>query len=246
MTGYVPEQRAEAPLPKISVIIPTLNAARCVSNALAAVDGSPVVIERLVIDGGSEDETVSVATAAGAKIVGSGERGQRTGRGIQLAAGAAAAQGDWLLFLHADTVLQPGWADEVKIFVEQPMAGNCAAAFRFALDCQSAAARRLEAMVAWRCRVLALPYGDQGLLISRTLYEEIGGFRKMPLYEDVDIVRRIGRQRLMILDSRAVTSAVRYRRSGYLMRPLRNLFCLALYHLGVPPHRIVRLYGGRQ
>jgi rSAM/selenodomain-associated transferase 2 len=228
-------------LAQISVIIPTLNAAQCVSETLESVDIPSLVVERLVVDGGSDDETRSVATAAGARII----EGHQRGRGMQLAAGAAAAQGGWLLFLHADTVLQDGWATEAERFVVQQGAGNCAAAFRFGLDHESPGARRLEAMVAWRCRVLALPYGDQGLLISRVLYEEIGGFKAIPLFEDVDIMRRIGRARLVMLKSWAVTSAIRYQKSGYLVRSLRNLLCLALYRLGVPPHRIVRLYGVR-
>lgn len=239
-TGRADDQPPGTVLAQISVIIPTLNAAHCVSTVLASVAQSPLVIERLVVDGGSDDDTVSVAASAGANII----QGSRKGRGMQLAAGGAAARGDWLLFLHADTALEDGWAAEAKEFIDRHSAGQCAAAFRFALDQQSAAARRLEAMVAWRCQFMGLPYGDQGLLLSRTLYEEIGGFASIPLFEDVDIIRRIGRARLVMLNSRAVTSAIRYRKSGYLVRPLRNLFCLALYGIGVPPHRIVRLYGG--
>lgn len=232
-------------MPKISVIIPTLNAAHCVSTALAAVDKPPLVVERLVVDGNSDDETITVATAAGAVIVLIDKSEDSSGRGTQLAAGASAARGDWLLFIHADTVLDAGWVEEAMRFIERHRSGDRAAAFRFSLDHHAAAARRLEAIVGWRCRVMALPYGDQGLLISRKLYDEIGGFQKIPLFEDVDIIRRIGRTRLEMLNSRAVTSAVRYKQSGYLMRPLRNLICLALYYFGVPPRRIVRLYGGR-
>ncbi|MBT5048520.1 MAG: glycosyltransferase, partial [Rhodospirillaceae bacterium] len=114
---------------QISVIIPTLNAAQCVSETLESVDIPSLVVERLVVDGGSDEETRSVATAAGARII----EGHQRGRGMQLAAGAAAAQGGWLLFLHADTVLQDGWATEAERFVVQQGAGNCAAAFRFGL-----------------------------------------------------------------------------------------------------------------
>ena len=98
-------------------------------------------------------------------------------------------------------------------------------------------------MVACRCRWLVLPYGDQGLLISRKLYDELGGFRPMPMMEDVDLVRRIGRKRLTMLGHRAVTSAARYRRDGYLRRSARNLTCLSLFCVGVPPRLIARLYG---
>ena len=224
-------------LVQLSVIIPALNAVETIVRTLDGLTLSPIVVQRIVVDGGSHDETVSVARNAGAKIVRSPK-----GRGTQMAAGAADAMGDWLLFLHSDTVLNPEWSDEASRFIERSGA-DCAAVFRFALDDQSAASARLEAMVAWRCRVLSLPYGDQGLLISRRFYDALGGYKPVPLFEDVDIIRRIGRDRLVLLDSRAVTSAARYRASGYCLRSLRNLFCLGLYCLGIPPHVIVRFYG---
>ncbi len=225
---------------ELGVIVPTLNAATSLSNSLTqfeAARASGLVTEIVVSDGGSRDESVTMAQTAGAIIV-TGP----PGRGGQLALGAQAAQGDWLLFLHADTRLDPGWEAAVTAFIAEKGEGH-AAAFAFALDDEAPAARRLERMVAWRCRWLALPYGDQGLLISRKLYDELGGFRPMPMMEDVDLVRRIGRKRLTMLDRRAVTSAARYRRDGYLRRTARNLTCLSLYVLGVPPRLIARLYG---
>lgn len=101
----------------------------------------------------------------------------------------------------------------------------------------------MERLVALRCVLFALPYGDQGLVMPRSLYERLGGFRQMPLMEDVDLVRRIGRSRLAMLRAGAVTSAERYREQGYLRRSLRNLGCLALYFFKVPPRVISRLYG---
>ena len=90
---------------------------------------------------------------------------------------------------------------------------------------------------------MALPYGDQGLLISRTLYGKLGGFRPLPLMEDVDLVRRLPRSRRVMLHSRAVTSAQKYRREGYLARMLRNMACMTLYYLRVPTRVLARLYG---
>ena len=124
-----------------------------------------------------------------------------------------------------------------------PEASSRAGYFDFALDDGVPAARRLERIVAWRCRVLALPYGDQGLLIARSLYRAVGGFAPLPLMEDVDLVRRLGRRRLARIGAQCISSPRRYRREGYWRRPLRNLFCLSLYFAGVPPDRIVRLYG---
>jgi hypothetical protein len=88
-----------------------------------------------------------------------------------------------------------------------------------------------------------MPYGDQGLLISKRLYDRIGGFRPLTLMEDVDLVRRLGRRRIHLLRSRAVTSARRYRAEGYFRRMLRNLTCLSLYYLRVPTSVLTRLYG---
>jgi rSAM/selenodomain-associated transferase 2 len=193
--------------------------------------------ETIVADGGSTDATPALAEKLGARII-VGPRG----RGRQLIAGAAAAKGDWLLFLHADTRLAPGWAATAAAFMADPGNAERAGYFRFALDDPARAARRLERIVAWRCRRLGLPYGDQGLLIARDFYRALGGYRPLVLMEDVALARRIGRRRLTGLDAQALTSAKRYRRGGYVARPARNLLCLALYFLGLPPRLIARLY----
>jgi rSAM/selenodomain-associated transferase 2 len=218
--------------------VPTLNAGETLPKTLATLGGSPIVREVIVADGGSTDETVACAGSAGAPIIVAPR-----GRGSQLAAGAAAASGEWLLFLHADCHLEAGWESAVNAFVAPPEAARRAGYFDFVLDDDAPAARLLEHIVAWRCRVLALPYGDQGLLIARSLYEAVGGFAPLPLMEDVDFARRLGRPRLARIGAHCIASARRYRRDGYLRRPLRNLLCLLLYFAGVPPARIVRLYG---
>jgi rSAM/selenodomain-associated transferase 2 len=222
---------------RISVVIPTLNAAATLPDTLAALCGSAMPGEVIVADGGSSDKTAVCAVAAGARVVVAPR-----GRGGQLAAGAVAASGDWLLFLHADCRLEPGWERAVDGFLRAPAAEARAGYFDLALDDPALAARRLERLVAWRCRFLALPYGDQGLLIARRLYDAVGGFAPLPLMEDVDLVRRLGRRRLARIGARCVASARRYRRDGYLRRPLRNLMCLSLYFAGVPPANILRLY----
>ncbi|MDO9475034.1 MAG: TIGR04283 family arsenosugar biosynthesis glycosyltransferase [Caulobacter sp.] len=221
--------------PPLSVVIPALSAAEGLAATLAALDPADEII---VVDGGSRDATVALARELGARVIETAP-----GRGGQLAAGASAATADWLLFLHADTVLSPGWREIVDDFVSSAGAAERAACFRFALDDGSPQARRLERWVALRVAILALPYGDQGLLIHRTLYDHVGGYRPLPLMEDVDLVRRLGRRRLTVLDASAVTSARRWRQDGWLRRSARNLLCLALFHLGVPPEWIVRLYG---
>lgn len=217
----------------LSVVIPTLNAARCLPATLTALGGIPREI--LVVDGGSADDTVVLARRFGCRVVIAAR-----GRGNQLAAGVAEARAPWLLLLHADTRLVPGWAEAVaRHMAECP---DKAGYFRFRLDDDSPAARRLERAVAWRCRAFALPYGDQGLLIARTLLGAIGGIRPLPLMDDVDLVRRLGRGRLRALDAEAVTSAERYRRDGYLRRSARNLVLLGLWFAGVPPRLLARIY----
>jgi rSAM/selenodomain-associated transferase 2 len=215
-----------------------LNAADTLPGTVEQLRTSAVVKELIIVDGGSSDGSVSVARAAGARVITAPR-----GRGIQLAAGAGAAAGDWLLFLHADCRLSPDWEAAVAAFLTAPEATGRAGYFEFALDDAAPAARRLERTVAWRCRVLALPYGDQGLLIARSLYGAVGGFAPLPLMEDVDLARRLGRRRLAGIGARCISSPQRYRREGYWRRPLRNLFCLSLYLAGVSPDRIVRLYG---
>ncbi len=233
---------------RLSVIIPTLNAANSLGATLAALTAPPAsgaaseimpesVPEIVVVDGGSIDATRSVAEQGGAVVV-----EEARGRGQQLAAGAVRAAGDWLLFLHADTVVDTGWHDAVAGFAAVPANRERAGYFRFTLDADSAPAHCLERLVGLRCAVLGLPYGDQGFLVCRALYERIGGYRPYPLMEDVDIVRRVGRRNMRVLDIRAVTSAVRFTNAGYLRRSLRNLFCLGLFFAGVSPERIARIY----
>ena len=220
------------PAGTVTVVIPTLNAAAMLPGTLAALGG---LAEVVVSDGGSTDGTPEVARACGARIV-TGPRG----RGQQMAAGVAASESSWVLLLHADTRLAPGWAAAAATHMRT--SPRCAGYFRFTLDSSDPRARRLERAVAWRCRVLALPYGDQGLLIARRLLDRVGGIRPLPLMEDVDLVRRLGRHRLAPLPAGAVTSASRWESRGWRRRSLRNLFCLALWQAGVPPRLIIRLY----
>ncbi|KAA5805235.1 glycosyltransferase [Alkalicaulis satelles] len=230
---------------RLAVVIPTLNAAAGLPAALASLSPAqrlgylgPVIVS----DGGSSDATLDIARKAGCAIVTGAQ-----GRGAQLAAGAGAARGqitadDWLMFVHADTVMQPGWAREAKAFMARHAGRDRAGYFRFALDDMSPAARRLEAAVRLRCQLFALPYGDQALVINAGFYDRLGGYKPMPLFEDVDLVRRITRARLEPLHSAAVTSAAKFRAEGYGRRSRRNLVLLARYFMGADPGRLAAAY----
>ncbi|WP_428492366.1 TIGR04283 family arsenosugar biosynthesis glycosyltransferase [Rhodopila sp.] len=212
----------------LCVIIPTLNAAATLAETLAALGRVPEII---VVDGASSDATVAIAAASGAVVLTAPR-----GRGSQLAAGVAAATQPWLLLLHADTRLAPDWRAAAQLAPAQ------AGYFRFCLDAPDHQARRLERLVAWRNWFFGLPYGDQGLLIHRDLLRAAGGVRPLPLMEDVDLVRRLGRARLVPLAADAVTSARKWREQGYLRRSARNLVCVSLWFAGVPPRLIQLLY----
>ncbi len=219
----------------ISVVIPTLNAEGPLPGTLTALfEGlSQGLIRSLVVsDGGSTDATLDIAEEAGARIV--------TGapsRGGQLRRGVAAAKGDWLLVLHADTMLEPGWTDEVQRRVEAPGAWY----FRLRFDSEGLAPRAVAGWANLRSRLFNLPYGDQGLLIDRATYDAVGGYPDIPLMEDVALARALGR-RLKPLRSAAVTSADKYRRQGWLRRGGRNLSTLTRYAAGGDPAILAERY----
>jgi glycosyltransferase involved in cell wall biosynthesis len=229
----------------ISVVIPSLDAEDVLGPTLGAlvpgaIDG--LVIEAILADGGSTDGTREIAEAAGMEII----RAVDESRGSRLRAGAAAAKGRWLLFLNADTHLDANWVEQAAMFIKRIERGErpeAAATFRFALDEGGLLPWLFERLVALRFLLLRLPHGEQGLLIPRSLYERLGGFQPIPFLEDVDLVRKLKRRQLKMLKVRAVTSAERYRRDGYLARSFRNLCCLLLYYFRVPPEVLLRKYG---
>ena len=186
----------------ISVIIPVLNSQAALPRCFDSLIGATVrglVKEVVIADGGSSDDTLTIADAAGCHVV----RADKS-RASQWRAGAAQARGDWLLFLLPQTALEAGWENDAESFMsratfERPRA----ASFGFALDDFEAAARRREAMVAWRNWAFALPYAEQGLLLPRRFYQKLGGHREIG-HEDADLVRRIGRARLVQLRPKAI------------------------------------------
>lgn len=220
----------------ISIVIPTLQAAEALPRCLAALmEGleAGLIRELLVSDGGSTDGTGAIAQAWGGEVL--------TGlpsRGGQLRRGCAAAKGEWLLVLHADTCLAPGWSEAVQRHLAE--GAERAAWFHLRFDRGGAPARLVAAWANLRSR-LGLPYGDQGLLLPRALYERVGGYAEMPLMEDVHLARRL-RGQLTGLPARAVTSGAKYARQGWLRRGARNLWILTRYAMGTDVERLARSY----
>jgi len=220
----------------LSIIIPTLNAQADLPDTLAAlVEGlqANLLRELVVSDGGSSDQSCDLAEAAGAKItIGS------AGRGGQLRRGAEMAGGDWLLFIHADTQLSTGWAEQVS---RHMATSDKAAYFKLKFRAPGFAPKWVAGWANLRSRVFGLPYGDQGLLISRVLYDQVGGYADISLMEDVAIARAL-RGRMRGLSVVAMTNADRYQAVGWLRQGTRNLWRLLRYLAGADPARLGQRY----
>ncbi|WP_456386300.1 TIGR04283 family arsenosugar biosynthesis glycosyltransferase [Profundibacter sp.] len=220
----------------LSIIIPVLNGEGELPHAIASlVEGleAGLIRELVVSDGGSSDGSCGLAEEAGAVLV-SGA----AGRGGQLARGADAAGGAWLLFLHADTVLAAGWAEVVRAHIASEQRAGY---FRLRFAASGFWPWFVAGWANLRSRLFGLPYGDQGLLISRDLYDAVGGFKDMALMEDVAMARSLKRQ-LRGLPMEAVTSAARYQDAGWARQSARNLWRLVRYLAGADPERLRRGY----
>lgn len=219
----------------ISVVIPALNAAQALPGCAAALmEGveAGLIREIVVSDGGSMDATRAVADELGAVwVTGAASRGG------QLRRGCAAAQGAWLMVLHADTQLAPGWSAAVKAHLGSEAAGF----FKLAFDQGGVPARLVAGWANLRSAALSLPYGDQGLLLPRRLYDQVGGYADIPLMEDVALARAL-RGRLVRLSAVAVTASDKYRRVGWVKRGSRNLWTLLRYFSGTSPEKLAISY----
>ncbi len=222
-------------MPSISLIIPTLNESACLPDLLASLP-QQARLQGIVVDGGSQDETKSLATAAGLQVLNS-----RRQRAAQLNAGAEQAQGDILLFLHADSGLAPDALDSIHAALTDPRVVG--GAFRLRIADRSPSLRLLSFAVNLRSRFLGLPYGDQGLFVRRSVFMAMGGFRDIHIMEDLDFVLRLKRHGKMVcLPLPLQTSARRWQRNGVLRTTLVNLWATALYAAGRPTADIRRIY----
>jgi rSAM/selenodomain-associated transferase 2 len=193
---------------KIAVVIPALDEAREIADAVASASAPSV--EVVVVDGGSRDGTVERAQEAGARVL-AGARG----RALQLRAGTDSSSAGTLLFLHADTRLPPRWSCAVEAALEDP--GVCGGAFRLRFDDRSPGLCLVEWWVRLRVWLFGLPFGDQAIFVRRKVLDEIGGVPEVAVMEDVDLVKAMKtRGRLAMLPQAVTTSARRYREGGIL------------------------------
>ena len=220
--------------PAVTLVIPVLFDADATSALLAGLTAGSG-LEIIVVDGGGDPRLDAIVTGRAGAILLRASRG----RARQMNAGAASATGDWLLFLHADSMLPAGWQAAIA-----GLAGNVVGGwFQFALDDSAWQARVIERLTAWRVKRLHLPYGDQGVFVRRHVFQDLGGFPDLPLMEDVAFVRRLVRAGHVVeLPLRLRTSARRWRRDGWFRRSTKNLVLVALYFAGMNPERLARWY----
>lgn len=222
--------------PLLSIVVPTLNEERTLPGLLLDLSSLAVPHEIVVSDGGSVDATLVAAERSGACIV-SGP----AGRGIQLRAGADAASGALLCFLHADIRLSGPAVDDLARLATEPPAHSYA--FRLRIESRGLAFRMIEAGTNLRGRCMGLPFGDQGLIVTRTAYDAAGGYPAIPLMEDVALVRALRREPgIRLLKTTVTVSARRWEREGPFRRTFLNQMLLARYLVGEDPHHLVRRY----
>ncbi|MDZ8082938.1 MAG: TIGR04283 family arsenosugar biosynthesis glycosyltransferase [Nostoc sp. DcaGUA01] len=216
---------------KISIIIPTLNEAANIKEAIATTQAR-INIEFIVVDGGSSDDSVEIAQSLGVKVISSS-----AGRAVQMNAGVVAASGEILLFLHADTRLPAGFDEMICTALQQP--GIVAGAFNLRIDASLLSLRWVELGVNWRSHFCQMPYGDQAIFLTKALFQQIGGFAELPIMEDFELIRRLKAMgRIAIISTPVVTSARRWLQKGVFKTTLLNQIVIIAYLLGVSPERI--------
>jgi rSAM/selenodomain-associated transferase 2 len=195
-------------------------------------------VEIIVADGGSRDDTPRITRCHGAKVVAC-----PANRAGQMNRGAAAARGETLLFLHADTWLPANYHDTVLAALRRPTVVG--GAFRFRIREPFRGRRLVECMTNLRARLWRMPYGDQAVFVRRWAFETLGGFPDLPIMEDYEFVRRLRRfGSLAVLDAAVLTSGRRWQRLGFLRTTLINRLVIIGYRCGVAPANLAALYRG--
>ena len=225
--------------PALSVMIPCLNESARLPLLLADLRRSELSLEILLADGGSSDATAQIAGLVGAHLIGV----HPAGRGRQLRAAAAQARGDWLLFLHGDSRLSQQWSAWLNTLLQRSSTEASAWYFDLRISPSTPARQLLERAVGLRSRWLQRPYGDQGLLLHRDLYERCGGFAELPLMEDLELVQRLSR----IADLRRIglpltTDGRRWQQDGVLRRSWRNARLRRRWRRGESAEQLAKAY----
>jgi rSAM/selenodomain-associated transferase 2 len=224
-----------APAIALSVVVPALDEAPVLGATLSAAR-QPGVAELIVVDGGSRDATVAIARRLADRVLAASR-----GRALQMNAGAAAARGDVLLFLHADSRPPAGYAALVAAALADPAVVG--GRFDLRLDAPGVAYRVIERLISLRSRLTRVATGDQALFVRRAVFERLGGFPPWPLMEDLALSRGMKRTgRIACLGAPVLTSARRWQRHG-VARTVLLMWALRLaFYAGVPPARLARLY----
>ena len=220
---------------KISVIIPTLNESSALANTIAKMrENSPCEI--LVGDGGSADGTLAIARQSGARVIHS-----KRGRADQMNAAANEAVGDLLLFLHADTVLDPaGYRQMKEAMSRRNLAGG---AFGLQLDSDKTSLKVISQLATWRSKYCNLVYGDQAIFVRKNIFQEMGGYPTLPICEDLAFFRALQKKgKTVILSEKAHTSPRRWLSEGTAYTTFRNILIATMFLLGFPPKIMARWY----
>ncbi|MFW6032922.1 MAG: TIGR04283 family arsenosugar biosynthesis glycosyltransferase [Phycisphaeraceae bacterium] len=233
---------ADSARPVVSVVIPTLDETAYLARTLESLGPTPAArreagIEIVLADGGSRDGTPGLAKELGVdRVVVS-----PAGRARQLRAGVSVASGELILFLHADTRLEPGAIDELREVMKKPSVSG--GAFRLQIDARRWWTWLVAKLVNLRSRAFGLPYGDQGIFVRRSVLDQMGGVPELPIMEDVELARQMRRHgRLRLLNSAAITSGRRWEANGLLRTTLVNWSAVLMYRFRVPPRLICRFY----
>ncbi len=222
-------------IPQISVIIPTLNESHVIRNTFESIQNISG-IEILVVDGGSVDDTVHIAQTYNVQIFHS-----PPGRACQMNKGASVANGQILVFLHADTLLPKGFEQHIRSLVSRPK--FVAGAFQLRIDSASYSLRIIEKVANWRSRHLQMPYGDQAIFIEKKRFLDMGGFPNLPIMEDFEFIRQLRSQgQIVIAPVAVITSERRWKRLGILRTTLINQIMILAFHIGIDPLRLALWY----
>ena len=228
---------ATAPLVKISIIIPVLNEAATLAATLVNIQPAQNV-EVLVVDSGSRDGTVQLAQSLGVKVLSA-----PICRAHQMNAGAKAAVGDILLFLHADTLLPAHFDAMVRTALSAAQRTPVGGAFQLRINASLPGLRLVETGVSWRSHWLQMPYGDQAIFLKQDVFHKIGGFPELPIMEDFELMRRLRRLGpIVIIPEPVLTSGRRWLRLGVWQTTLINQIVIIAYLIGVSPQKIARWY----